>query len=231
MLIIGCDFHARFQQIAMLDPTTGEMIERRLEHENGEAQKFYATLPSAPRVGMEATINAQWFERLLQEHHHELWIGDAAEIRAAMVRKQKTDRRDACHILDLLLTNRFPRIWMPSPAERDLRQMLRHRHKLVRFRTSVKNQMHALAMGQGLCRRKKLWARVGRQELENLVLDPWSSRRRTDLLQLLARVRCRRTSSARKPGVEIRYCIAALSFDPLCGSFLTQNPKTRQFES
>jgi transposase len=168
---------------------------------------------------------------LLQEHHHELWIGDAAEIRAAMVRKQKTDRRDACHILDLLLTNRFPRIWMPSPAERDLRQMLRHRHKLVRFRTSVKNQMHALAMGQGLCRRKKLWARVGRQELENLVLDPWSSRRRTDLLQLLARVRCRRTSSARKPGVEIRYCIAALSFDPLCGSFLTQNPKTRQFES
>src|SRR5580704_10551713 len=94
MLIIGCDFHARFQQIAMLDPTTGEMIDRRLEHENGEAQKFYATLPSAPRVGMEATINAQWFERLLQEHHHELWIGDAAEIRAAMVRKQKTDRRD-----------------------------------------------------------------------------------------------------------------------------------------
>jgi transposase len=185
MLIIGCDFHTRFQQIAMLDPTTGEMIERRLEHENGEAKKFYATLPSAARVGMEATINAQWFERLLQEHHHELWIGDATEIRAAMVRKQKTDRRDACHILDLLLTNRFPRIWMPSPAERDLRQMLRHRHKLVRFRTSVKNQLHALAMGQGLCRRKKLWARVGRQELENLLLDPWSSRRRADLLQLL----------------------------------------------
>jgi transposase len=161
------------------------MIERRLEHENGAAKKFYATLPSAARVGMEATINAQWFERLLQEHHHELWIGDATEIRAAMVRKQKTDRRDACHILDLLLTNRFPRIWVPSPAERDLRQMLRHRHKLVRFRTSVKNQLHALAMGQGLYRRKKLWARVGRQELENLVLDPWSSRRRTDLLQLL----------------------------------------------
>jgi transposase len=185
MLIIGCDFHTRFQQIAMLDATTGEMIERRLEHENGAAKKFDATLPSAARVGMEATINTQWFERLLQEHHHELWIGDATEIRAAMVRKQKTDRRAACHILDLLLTNRFPRIWVPWPAERDLRQMLRHRHKLVRFRTSVKNQLHALAMGQGLCRRKKLWARVGRQELENLVLDPWSSRRRTDLLQLL----------------------------------------------
>ena len=185
MLIIGCDFHSRFQQIAMFDPTTGEVIERRLEHQNGEAKKFYATLPSPARVGMEATFDAQWFERVLQEHHHELWIGDAAEIRAAMVRKQKTDSRDAWHILDLLLTNRFPRIWVPTRAERDLRQMLRHRQKLVRFRTSVKNQLHALAMGQGLCRKKKLWARVGRQELESLVLDPWASRRREDLLKLL----------------------------------------------
>ena len=185
MFIIGCDFHSRFQQIAMLDPTTGEVLERRLEHENEEAKKFYASLPGPARVGMEATFNAQWFERMLQEHSHELWIGDAAEIRAAMVRKQKTDPRDALHILDLLLTNRFPRIWVPSAEERDVRQMLRHRHKLVRFRTSVKNQLHALAMTQGLCRRKKLWGRVGRKELESLVLDPWASRRREDLLKLL----------------------------------------------
>ena len=184
MLIIGCDFHSRFQQIAMLDPTTGEIIERRLEHENGEAKMFYATLPSPARVGVEATCDAPWFERVLREHHHELWIGDAAEIRAAMVRKQKTDSRDALHILDLLLTNRFPRIWVPSLAERDLRQMLRHRHKLVRFRTSVMNQLHALAMGQGLCRRKKLWAQVGRKELQGLMLDPWASLRRGELLQL-----------------------------------------------
>jgi transposase len=185
MLIIGCDFHSRFQQIAMLDPTTGEIIERRSEHENGEAKMFYAMLPRPARVGMETTCDAPWFERVLQEHHHELWIGDAAQIRAAMVRKQKTDSRDARHILDLLCTNRFPRIRVPSLAERDLRQMLRHRHKLVRFRTSVMNQLHALAMGQGLCRRKKLWAKAGRKELEGLVLDPWASLRRDELLQLL----------------------------------------------
>jgi tetratricopeptide (TPR) repeat protein len=63
--------------------------------------------------------------------------------------------------------------------------MLRHRHKLVRFRTSVMNQLHALAMGQGLCRKKKLWAKAGRKELEGLVLDPWASLRRKELLQLL----------------------------------------------
>jgi len=73
MLIIGCDFHSRFQQIAMLDPQTGEVIEHRLEHENGEARKFYAGLATPARVGMEATGYAQWFERMLAEQGHQLW--------------------------------------------------------------------------------------------------------------------------------------------------------------
>lgn len=185
MLIVGCDFHTRFQQIAMVDTTTGEIVERRLEHKTGEAREFYAGLPGPARIGIEATSDAPWFERMLHEYGHELWVGDAAKIRASMVRKQKTDPRDALHILDLLVTDRFPRIWIPSRAQRDVRQMLRHRHKLVCFRTSAMNQLHALAMGQGVCRRKKLWTTVGRRELEGLELGPWTSRRRRELLQLL----------------------------------------------
>lgn len=137
---------------------------------------------------MEATGYAQWFERMLARLGHELWVGDAAEIRAAMVRKQKTDSRDALHILDLLLANRFPRIWIPAPEERDLRQLLRHRHKMVGLRTSVRNQLQALAMGQGVYRRRKLWGAGGRTELEALGLDPWASRRRQELLDLLDRL-------------------------------------------
>jgi transposase len=133
MRIIGCDFHTRYQQIAMLDTETGELTERRVEHENGQAQAFYARLPKPVRVGMEATGYAQWFERMLGELGHELWIGHASEIRAGVVRKQKTDPRDATHLLHLLAENRFPRIWIPSPQERDTRQLLRHRHKLVCF--------------------------------------------------------------------------------------------------
>src|SRR5262245_19217496 len=188
MLNIGCDFHSRFQQIAMVDTETGELIERRLDHSNGEAQKFYAGLHKPVRVGMEATGYAQWFERMLAKLGYELWIGDAAEIRAAMVRKQKTDARDALHILDLLLANRFPRIWIPSAAERDLRQLLRHRHKIVCLRTSVRNQLHALAMGQGVYRKRVLWAAGGRRELEAQGLDPWASRRRRELLDILDRL-------------------------------------------
>jgi transposase len=188
MLIIGCDFHSRFQQIAMVDTETGVLIERRLEHGNGEAKRFYAELAKPVRVGMEATGYAQWFERMLAKLEHELWVGDAAEIRAAMVRKQKTDSRDALHILDLMLQNRFPRIWIPSPQERDLRQLLRHRHKIVGLRTSLRNQLQALAMGQGICRKQKLWAERGREELRAFTLDPWAHRRRQDLLDMLDRL-------------------------------------------
>jgi len=185
MMIIGCDFHPRYQQIAMMDTETGELVERRLEHENGEARAFYASLPKPARVGMEATGYAQWFERMLAEQGHELWVGHASEIRAGVVRKQKTDARDAAHLLRLLLEKRFPRIWIPSPGERDTRQLLRHRYKLVCFRVSVKNQLHGLAMSQGVCRKKKLFTAKGREELEKLSLGPWASRRRQELLGML----------------------------------------------
>ena len=45
MMIIGCDFHTRYQQIAMMEEATGELTERRLDHESGEVQVFYRNLP------------------------------------------------------------------------------------------------------------------------------------------------------------------------------------------
>ena len=111
MLIIGCDYHPGFQQIAFVDKETGECGERRLSHRE-EAEQFYrALLGQKVRVGMEASGHARWFERLLNELQFELWIGDAAEIRTKRVRKQKTDRQDAQLLLRLLLEDRFPRIW------------------------------------------------------------------------------------------------------------------------
>jgi len=186
MLIIGCDFHTRYQQIAMAEDSTGELlVERRLDHESGEAEAFYRRLQGPVRVGIEATGPIHWFVRLLAELTHELWIGDSAKIRASEVRKQKTDERDALLILDLLLSKRFPKIWVPTPAERDLRQLLWHRHKLVGLRTMLGNQLHFLAMSQGLCRKQKLFSKKGRGELTGLTLGPWASRRREELLKLL----------------------------------------------
>ncbi len=115
-------------------------------------------------------------------------MGDAARIRASEVRYQKTDPRDAEGILDLLRTGRFPRIWVPSREERDLRQVLVHRMKQVRARTQVRYQLHALAISQGVCRKRKLWSAKGRKELESLALVPWAARRRKELLESLDRL-------------------------------------------
>ena len=185
---IGNDLHTRYQVVAWIDEQTGEICQRRLEHTGEEVEKFYGQFPRGTVVGIEATLPAYWFERLLEKLGHELWVGDAARIRAYEVRDQKHDPRDAENILDLLHTGRFPRIWMPTLEERDLRQLLVHRMKQVRARTQVKNQLHYLAMSQGLCRKRKLWSAKGRAELESLALLPWAARRRKELLEGLDRL-------------------------------------------
>ena len=152
MIIIGVDFHPEFQQIASVDTESGEFEERRLQHRE-EAERFYRELESrgvAVRVGMEASGHARWFEHLLKELQFELWIGDAAEIQTKRVRKQKTDRQDAQPILKLLLEDRFPRIWVPGADNRDLRQLLWHRHRMVQARTRIMNQLQAVALNEGL---------------------------------------------------------------------------------
>jgi transposase len=183
MKIIGCDFHPSFQQIAMMDSETGEQTEKRLSP--AEAVEFYGQQSGPVLVGMEACGNTLWFERLLAQLGHQLWLGDAGKIRSLEVRKQKTDRRDAELLLQLLREKRFPRIWVPSVEQRDLRQLLLHRHKLVGMRRQVKNQLQHLALNQGVQQKKKLWSAAGRKALEQLNLTGWTAQRRQELLTLL----------------------------------------------
>ncbi len=171
MIIIGVDFHPEFQQIAFVDTDTGELEERRLHHPD-EAEAFYRALVSqgkTVRVGMEASGHGRWFERLMGELQIELWIGDAAEIRTKRVRKQKTDRQDAQLILKLMLKDDFPKIWVPSWENRDLRQLLWHRHRMVQARTRIMNQLQAVALNEGLRCKKRLW-RTERPRLESFQL-------------------------------------------------------------
>ncbi len=126
------------------DTETGETGERKLETASRDAERFYGGIAAPALIGMEATGNTHWLVDLLAEIGHELWMGDAAQIRASYVRQQKTDRRDAAHILQLLVEGRFPRIWMPSSEVRDLRQLLLHRYKLVIIRARVKNDCNTL---------------------------------------------------------------------------------------
>ena len=114
MKIVGCDLHARQQTIAMVDTETGEFVERALSHEGNALREFYGALEGPVVVGIEATGAMQWFLELLQELGIQCRVGHPAKIRAKETRKQKHDRRDARLILELLIEDRFPEIWMPS---------------------------------------------------------------------------------------------------------------------
>ena len=164
-MIIGVDYHPSFQAIAFLMEETGECGEQELNHSDGQAERFYRDLKQRGirvRVGMEATGYSRWFERLLAELGFEVWMGDPAEIKAKRVKKQKFDREDARLLLRLMRENNFPQIWVPGPENRDLRQLLWHRHRLVQMRTRIMNQLQALAMNEGYRWKKKLFSEQGR---------------------------------------------------------------------
>ena len=188
MIIIGCDLHSRLQQIAMLDTETGEVVEKRLEHESGEAKRFYEGLKEPALVGIETTGSTRWFAEMLAELGHELVVGEAGKIRARDPRQQKHDRRDAQLILDLLVRGDFPKIWLPSAEERDVRVLVEHRHQLVELRTRAKNGLQAMALSYGLRRRGRLWSAAGQGELQKLPLREGMARRRQDLLGLLGQL-------------------------------------------
>lgn len=187
MTLVGCDLHARRQRVVVLDTDTGEVREHELLHDGDAVERFYRALPRPVTVGVESTGYALWFHALMAELGHTLLVGDAAKIRAMVVRKTKTDRRDAWHLLDLLQHDRLPAIWLPDPATRELRALIAHRMRLVRMRTSVKNSLHALALTHRLVLLKKsrLFTQRGLANLRALPLPGHTAQRREQSLALL----------------------------------------------
>jgi transposase len=186
MTLVGVDLHTRDESVAVLDTASGELQERRIRHEGDDVERFYAGLPAPATVAIESTGYAIWFHALMRRLGHTLVVGDAAKIRATVVRKTKTDRRDARHILALVSERRFPAIWVPEPEVRDLRALIAHRMRLIRVRTLVRNGVHAIALNYRLTLGSSLFTRRGRAQLDQLTLPPHTANRRDESLELLA---------------------------------------------
>jgi Transposase len=147
----------------------GVVWTRELKHQDkAELWAFYAQLSGPVVVGLEASGYSPWFEHLLEELGHEVWLGDAIEIRWRALWRQKNDRRDAGLILDLMVHDEFPRIHRPVPESREILRMLRYRQKLIKMRTIIKNSLQALALQTGLSRRSQLFTRAGLEQLRSM---------------------------------------------------------------
>jgi transposase len=166
----GVDFHARSQSICYCDTADGEVKFRELHHQTDEVREFYRHLEDEVIVGWEASGYSHWFESMLGELGHEVWVGDATEIRRLAKRRQKNDRRDAEHILDLMLKGEFPRVHRYALESQVILRQLRYRHKVVKHTTMVKNSLRAITLGAGLPMREKLTSKAGQAKLRALSL-------------------------------------------------------------
>src|SRR5471030_1770125 len=108
-----------------------------------------------------------------------------------------------------MLKDDFPQIWVPSWENRDLRQLLWHRHRMVQARTRIMNQLQAVALHEGLRCKKRLWRERGREQLESFRLAPWASRRRRDLLELMDRLNPTITELSQAIEREVENCATA----------------------
>jgi transposase len=186
IIYIGVDFHARQQTICYLKTETGELVTSELRHQDKQAVRaFYAQFQGHVIVGVEASGYTPWFEAMLEQLGCEVWIGDATEIRRRARWRQKTDRKDAELILDLMLHDEFPRLHRPAAQSREVLRMLRYRQKLTKIRTMSKNNLHALAMQSGLTRRSQLFSKAGQQELRAVMMSPAMQWQRDHWLQLM----------------------------------------------
>ena len=185
-IYIGVDFHARQQTICSLKTEEGVISTHNLKHhDKDEVRAFYEQFNGRVIVGLEASGYSPWFEQLLEDLGHEVWLGDATEIRRRARWRQKNDRRDAELILDLLVHDEFPRLHRPLMKSREILRMLRYRQKLIKIRTMGKNSLQALALQSGLAKRSQLFTRSGQQELQAAAMSPAMQWQREQWLQLL----------------------------------------------
>jgi transposase len=162
---MGVDFHARVQTVCWCNLADGEIHTKDLHHQEDDRRGFYSQFQGEVIVGLEASGYSSWFEEMLQELGHHVWLGNAREIRRLARRRQKTDRRDAELMLELLIGDEFPRIYRPTLESREVLRMLRYRHRLVKMRTMAKNSIHALAISVGLGLKSRLLTKGGREML------------------------------------------------------------------
>ena len=181
----GVDFHARMQTVAYCDSANGEIQLVQLDHRKDDIRRFYSQFTGQVIVGLETGGYSSWFEAMLEELGHTVWMGHANEIRRRANWRQKNDRRDAELVLEIMLKGDFPRIHCHSRESVEVLRMLRYRARLVKMRTMISNNLQAIAMSCGLSERSRALSRARQQQLKSARMSPAFRHQSEDLVTLL----------------------------------------------
>lgn len=188
-LYCGVDFHSRRQTICYCNTLDGEVKIKDLHHYEDDVRTFYEQFKTEHVViGYETSGYARWFETMLFELGYEVWVGDATEIKRLAKRRQKNDRRDAEHILDLMLKGEFPKLYRLSEQSQEVLRLLRHRHKLVKHSVMIKNALRRILIEAGAIFKASLTSQKGKQKLREVCLSTLLATERDRWLELLIEI-------------------------------------------
>src|SRR5690348_7198670 len=141
---VGIDLHRRRSVIVRMSEE-GETLEAiRIVNDAERLRAVLARAGEAPEVVMEATYGWYWAADAITATGAQLHLAHPLGVKAFSYRRVKTDERDAADLADLLRMGRLPEAWIAPPAIRQLRELVRHRAKLVGLRSHCKAEVHAV---------------------------------------------------------------------------------------
>jgi transposase len=146
---VGIDLHRRRSVIVRRTPD-GETLETvRIDNDAMVLAAELAKAGEHPEVVLEATYGWYWAADVLAECGARVHLAHPLGNNWGH-RRVKNDERDATDLVDLLRMGRLAEAWIAPPATRELRELIRHRAKLVHLRTSLKAQIHAVLAKEGV---------------------------------------------------------------------------------
>jgi transposase len=187
MVYVGVDLHRKVSQVAALDPSGEVMFNRRIPSDRRELLRVFGELEPGPiEVAFEATYGWGWFADLLQDAGIEAHMAHPLATKAITAGRLKNDAVDAKTLAQLLRTNLLPEAWIAPPEVREARRLVRMRSSLVRIRSRLKCQVHALCADHGVpVEMTDLFGSAGRELLAGLVLPPLSGSRLAANLRII----------------------------------------------
>ena len=142
--VVGMDLHRRRSVLVRMTEDGRKLETVRITNSPAALRAEIAKAGKNPRVVVEATYGWYWAVDVLQEAGAEVHLAHPLGVKAFSYRRVKNDERDAADLADLLRMGRLPEAWIAPPEIRELRELTRYRHKLVKARTSVKDQVHGV---------------------------------------------------------------------------------------
>ncbi len=142
--IVGIDLHRRRSVIVQMSPEGERLGKTRIENDPFALAEQVAVWGEAPEVVLEATYGWYWAVDVLQEAGARVHLAHPLGVKGFAYRRVKNDERDAADLADLLRMGRLPEAWIAPPATRELRELVRHRAKLVALRSGLKASVHAV---------------------------------------------------------------------------------------